>query len=582
MKLLNLNSKILLIFFSFILSSELFSEDSVDIWKKENLNKKNTGITNEKNTFKKVETNIDINVQPPSEIQVSLNSTVTKINPVYGIYDPNVNNLTLEMWSNSEGTRIKDTIDRINKIKLSLFAEEIFVNTLFTISNLPDQNMTDKEFMNYKIDWLLNNKKDNLISIFLNKNKNFPNKSKIIRYLVDKNISKADSKEACAKIALIDNDVKDSYLDQFKVICLINENKKNEAHLLLDLLREQKLSNKFFDNKIDYLLGVKTKDDKKVSDTNLLNFYLSSITVSDFNYIPNKKTDVKIWQYLAASNLININDSENKNLISELEMAANNNSLAKSYILEVYKNIKFNFNDLLNIDEVYPTLSPTNARALTYQKILLSDKTETKLKYLFLLNDLFKKNNLPNIFKEYLSQELKLLDAGQIPKEYQVLVAENTFYEKDSRLGKIKYSDRSYHTSRIIKHYVEKNFPKKKTEKELKNIHKKIKKNKKYKISLKDMIILESLEQDNFALPKEVNFKETAKNNLPPVELINLIKNNETGLALLRIVELIGEDELLDLDLQTVYFINHLFIKAGLIKFRNSILISILPDRTEI
>ena len=125
-------------------------------------------------------------------------------------------------------------------------------------------------------------------------------------------------------------------------------------------------------------------------------------------------------------------------------------------------------------------------------------------------------------------------------------------------------------------------FQKKKTEKELKNIHKKIKKNKKYKISLKDMIILESLEQDNFALPKEVNFKETAKNNLPPVELINLIKNNETGLALLRIVELIGEDELLDLDLQTVYFINHLFIKAGLIKFRNSILISILPDRTEI
>ena len=33
------------------------------------------------------------------------------------------------MWVNSEGTRIKDTLERINKIKLSSFAEEIFIFT---------------------------------------------------------------------------------------------------------------------------------------------------------------------------------------------------------------------------------------------------------------------------------------------------------------------------------------------------------------------------------------------------------------------------------------------------------------------
>ena len=60
--------------------------------------------------------------------------------------------------------------------------------------------MTDEEFINYKIDWLIKNKKDELISNFLNKNKNFPNKSKIIKYLVDKNIAKANLKEACKKI----------------------------------------------------------------------------------------------------------------------------------------------------------------------------------------------------------------------------------------------------------------------------------------------------------------------------------------------------------------------------------------------
>jgi len=582
MKLLNLNKKIFLIFFSFIFFSTLLSEESVDIWEKKNLNKENNSSKIQKIILKKEETRININMQPSKEIEVNPSSSIGNANSIYGIYDPSENNLTLDMWLNSEGTRVKDTLDRINKIKLSSFSEKLFVNTLFTISKLPGQNMTDEEFINYKIDWLIKNKKDTIISTFLNKNKNFPNKSKIIKYLVDQNIAKANLKKACEKITLISTDVKDSYLDQFKVICLINDNKKNEAQLLIDLLREQKLSNKFFDNKINYLLKVSTKVDPIIDDSNLLNFYLSSITVSDFNYKPNKKTDINIWKYLAAAKLISVDDFENNDQIKKLEIAANNNSLAKFYVLEVYKNVKFNFNDLLNIDKVYTTLDPINARALVYQKILLSENTETKLKYLFLLNDLFKNDNLPNVFEDFLSQELKTIDTEKIPLEYQILVAKNIIYEKENKLGKIKYNDKKYHTSKIIKYYVEKKISKKKTQKELVKVHKKIKKNKKYQISLNDVILFESLQNDGFLIPKEINYEELSKNNPPPIELLNLIKNKEIGLALLRIVELVGEDELIDLDSQTIYFINHLFGKAGLAKLGNKVLITALPDRTEI
>ena len=273
---------------------------------------------------------------------------------------------------------------------------------------------------------------------------------------------------------------------------------------------------------------------------------------------------------------------KNKDKIKEMEVAANNKLLEISYILEIYKNIKFDFNDLLNIDVVYLNLDSINARALVYQKILLSDNIETKLKYTFLLNNLFKKDKLLNVFKQYLSQQLKLLDAAKIPQEYQALVEENIIYEKENKLGKVKYNDKNYYTSEVIKYYIEKNFSEKKTEKELKNIHKKIKKNKKYQLSIKDLILLESLEKDNFLLPKEVNLEKIKKNNSPPIEIANLIKNNEIGLALLRIIELIGEDELLDLDTQTVYFINHLFIKAGLTNFRKNLLITVLPNRVEI
>ena len=126
----------------------------------------------------------------------------------------------------------------------------------------------------------------------------------------------------------------------------------------------------------------------------------------------------------------------------------------------------------------------------------------------------------------------------------------------------------------MIKYYIEKNLSKK-------SVEKKLKKNKKYQISLNDVILLESLRNDGFSIPKEINYKKLSKNNMPPVELLNLVKNKETGLALLRIVELVGEDELTDLDSQTIYFINYLFDKAGLTKIRNKILITVLPDRTE-
>tara|TARA_B110000027_G_C16099011_1_gene292180 strand:- start:73 stop:1821 length:1749 start_codon:yes stop_codon:yes gene_type:complete len=582
MKLTSLNKKIFLFFISFFFSSILFSEDEVDLWKKENLSKKNIPTKIQNSSEKKEKTNININAKPLKENEVNLDDLVVSRNPIYGIYDPSENNLNLEMWLNSEGTTIKDTIDRINKIKLSSFAEELLVNTLFTVSKLPGRNMTDEEFINYKIDWLIKNKKDNMISIFLNKNKIFPNKSRIVRYLVDQSITKANLKEACEKVTLINNNIKDPYLDQFKVICLINENKKNEAQLLIDLLREQKLSNKFFDNKINYMLGMSDKVNQKIDDSSLLNFYLSSITISDFNYEPNNKTNIKIWKYLTSAKLINLDDFNSSKQIKKLEIAANNNRLDKSYILEVYKNIKFNFNDLLNIDEVYLTLDPINSRALVYQKILLSDNDDTKLKYLFLLNDLFNNDNLSNIFKDYLSQELKTFNLEEVSLEYQILAAKNILYKNEKKIGKIKYNDKSYHSSKVIRYYVEKNPSKKNTVKELQRIHKKLKKNKKYQISINDVILLESLKDDGFLIPKGINYEKIIKENQPPVELLNLIKNKETGLALLKIIELIGEDELTDLDSQTIYFINYLFRKAGLTKLNKRILITVLPDRAEI
>ena len=215
MKLSNLNKKLFSSLILFIFFTPLSSEDSVDIWKKENLRIKTDEIETTDNILEKNKSKIKINVNSYKDIDINSNTLTANNNLIYGIFDPEENNLTIDMWVNSEGTRIKDTIERINKIELSSFSEDIFINTLFTIAKLPGQNMSDEEFIDYKFDWLIKNKKDDLIAIFLNRNNKFPNKKKIIRYLVDENIAKANLIEACQNMTLIQEDVKDSYLDQF-------------------------------------------------------------------------------------------------------------------------------------------------------------------------------------------------------------------------------------------------------------------------------------------------------------------------------------------------------------------------------
>ena len=84
---------------------------------------------------------------------------------------------------------------------------------------------------------------------------------------------------------------------------------------------------------------------------------------------------------------------EDKEKLKNLEIAANIDQLEKTKIFDIYKQIPFPLSTLINADNVYPTLNASDARALIYQKFLLSDNDENKVKLLFLLEDLFKKTN---------------------------------------------------------------------------------------------------------------------------------------------------------------------------------------------
>ena len=312
----------------------------------------------------------------------------------------------------------------------------------------------------------------------------------------------------------------------------------------------------------------------------MLNFYLSSITVPDFTYEPNNKTNKFIWEYLNSANLIKVDDVEDKNRIRELELAANNNTLNKSKIFEVYKKIPFDLNNLINAEGVYQSYNSIDSRALIYQKFLLSDNTENKIKLLFLLKNLFEKENLSNVYTEFMSDRLKELDRDKIPESYIQAVDGNIVSKIAIKLGKVKLDDKVLHRSRVIRYYLEESSPKQKAQKDLNNVYKKIKKNKKYFFSAKDLALIESLETDGFLIPKEIKHKERSKGYNIPEELEKLVKTEEIGLLVLKFVEIIGEDEISDLDPETIYFMVSILNQAKLLKIRNKVITTALPLRT--
>ena len=566
------------IFFTIFIFNSVFAADTpADIWqKKENQNEQAIQISNEK----------EITIESPI-LSDDINKITIKIEEenidkfdqnVVGIFDPEDNNFNLNMWLKSDGEDIKNILKRINKLKLSKFSEDLLFQVLFTSAYPPEINLTSDEFLKIKIDWLIKNKRFQNLETLLQTNSKAGQEPKAIIFLINEYLSFGNIKSACENINFINKNVQNDYLDKFTIYCLINNDRKDEAQLILDLLKERGFKDKFFENKINFLLGFTETTSQKILDDNLLNFYLSHITSNEFDYQPNEKTDRYIWRYLSSANLIQINDFENEDVVSTYEHAAAENSFENEEIFNIYKQILFSINQLLNVTEAYKNLPSYKARALIYQRILLSDNIEKKLYLTFLLKDLFVKDKLFNIYSEELSNILKAIDLDEIPESYRELVSQNLDRNLETT-KQIKFDNDILHRSKVIKHFLDNSEKINRTEKDFKAVYKKIKKNKKYFLSIKDIIVLESLRVDGVALPKDLDFSSLSLQLTIPKNLKELVTQNQTGLVMLKIIEIIGEDNIRDLDPETIYFLNRILNELNLKKIRNNILGEALPVR---
>jgi len=577
-----LNSLIFQLLLTIIFSIQLLAVEPIDIWKG------NSEIKTEPSELKQI--NLDDKKKSLFEetqiIKTNIfqeNNEDLDFNKVYGLFDPEENDLSLEIWIESDGKELLEHLKRIEKISLSKDSEELLIKILFTNSYLPIKNINSSDFLDYKLEWLIKKDKINIMEEFLSKNPDLKNNTNLLKYLIEENLSRADISNACEKIKFFNKGTDDDYLQKFKIYCLINGNNLAEAQLQYDLLNEKGTIDNFYNKKINYLLGYTEEVDDEVSDKNLLNFYLSHVVNSDFQYDPSMKTSKYIWKYLSSSNLLadpNSIDLEDETKFNLYEWAAANNSYNKKELFNIYGKFLFSFDQFLNAEEIYETLPPYKARALIYQTASLSDNLEKKLNMLVLLNDLFKKDDIENAFSEELSSILLSIEEEDVPSKYlgfyQIKINLPT---EEEDIGKIRFDNKILHKSKLLKYFIEDNYTVEKLENDLISIYKKIKKDKKYYFSAKDVILLDSLKADGIKLPKKLEKKYSSNKLTIPQGLIDLSDQGQIGLVLLKIIEIIGEDQLEDLDPETLYFITSTLNKLDLKKIRNNIIIKTLPYR---
>jgi len=578
-----LSKKYLSIIIVFLLSSfyTLAEDKPIDIWnieKNSNETKSLTTSSTENSEIKEENNIYNLQADNKKEI-VQLDKQLTsKEIKIVGLYDPADYGLSIDMWSNSDGLTLKKLFKNINDYDLSSDASEILNIALLTNTYYPSKSITEKEFLNFKSNWLIKDSNLELIEEFLIKNQASNLHPELMIYIVDEYLSRSDVKKSCEIFSKIKQPLENEYLSKFNLYCLINYGKNEEAQLIFDLKKELGFKDDYFENKINYLFGYLEEASEDISENSILDFHLAHRTNPEFKFEPKNDTPKLIWKYLSASNLLfNINDIEITDVekISTIEKAVHDKNYSEEELFEFYKKFQFTLNQLLNAKQSYKSLPSIEAKALVYQRALLSEEPKSKLELIKILKDIFISEGLSNAFDLELKKFLKTINPEDVPSNFTTFYSENL---EGGTLNKkrIKYNNKVLHQSKLV-NYFNGDYAKSKIEEDLNKYLKKIKKNKKYVVSKKDIIFIEALKSDGIKISKKYNDLYKISATEMPADIQSMIDNREVGAALLRVIEVIGSERIEDIDDDTVYFIINTLNQLNVDLIRNKLLLKVLP-----
>ncbi len=578
-----LNKKYFSIIIIFLLSSvNVIAEDQpIDIW---NIDKKAIETTSEAISSNEItgvtaESNIYNMQADKKKSSIKLDQELaSKEIKIVGLYDPEDYGLSMDMWSNSDGLILKKLFKNIDNFDLSSDASEILNIALLTNTYYPNKNITEEEFLKFKSSWMIKESNLELIEQFLIKNQATNLHPELMKYVVDQYLSQSDVKKSCEIFSKIKEPLENEYLTKFNLYCLINYGKNEEAQLILDLQKELGFKDDYFENKINYLFGYMDEANKNISESSILDFHLAHRTNPEFEFEPKKETPKLIWKYLSASNLLfNIQDIEITDIdkISTIEKATHDKNYSEKELFDFYKKFQFTINQLLNAKQSYKSLASIEGKALIYQRVLLAEEPNLKIELIKILKDIFESEGIGNAFDVELKNFLKQIDIEDVPSNFTTFYNEHK-NDKEIINKKIKYNNKILHQSKLV-NYFNGDYAKSKIEEDLNKYLKKIKKNKKYFLSKKDIIFLEALKSDGIQISKKYDDLYKVNQSEMPADIQAMIDNKEIGAALLRVIEVIGPERIEDIDEDTVYFIINTLNQLNVDSIRNKLLLKVLP-----
>lgn len=552
-------SKRILILSIFVSSSSLVLSEPKDIWKqsqeitiKENQNKKIENSENNLNkdlpqtTFDKEKLNLSVN-------EISQSEEINDQELIFGLYEPEDTKINLNFWSDVDNnlySRVFETL--LNKEKNSLVA--VSEKVLFSKSNINVFEDKGERHLSFIADWLINNQKMKLIDQVIDQNKIINKNAKLLKFLFTHYLSLGQIDKACSYTKLMTVDVQSIDLEKYKIFCLINNKKIKQAQSQLELTRETSSLDNFFVGKVNFLTGI---SDQK-SDINFDNVFYTHLTLITNDSLELKYNNFskskELRNYFFKSNLANklLDDAmkdtspdkkkELNDLVIFLERSVNENLYPYEKILDIYKKYNFSFNQLFQVEDAVKNLRRPESHAILYQAMLLAQKPDIKLKILTNFKDKLTVNGLEKIAEPVYYLELEKIYSTN-PDLIDQKIVEKIKNFKISEENKDKSFNNNYFFSSEIKKLLDKKLTKKDKKKILNllgDFDKKIKE-KSYKLTNKDIALINILNVQKIDLPKSMSDVIYNKEIYIPNEIFNSIEKKLNDEAILKTLLFIAD-----------------------------------------
>ena len=552
-------SKRILILSIFVSSSSLVLSEPKDIWKqsqeitiKENQNKKIENSENNLNkdlpqtTFDKEKLNLSVN-------EISQSEEINDQELIFGLYEPEDTKINLNFWSDVDNnlySRVFETL--LNKEKNSLVA--VSEKVLFSKSNINVFEDKGERHLSFIAEWLINNQKMKLIDQVIDQNKIINKNAKLLKFLFTHYLSLGQIDKACSYTKLMTVDVQSIDLEKYKIFCLINNKKIKQAQSQLELTRETSSLDNFFVGKINFLTGI---SDQK-SDINFDNVFYTHLTLITNDSLELKYNNFskskELRNYFFKSNLANklLDDAmkdtspdkkkELNDLVIFLERSVNEDLYPYEKILDIYKKYNFSFNQLFQVEDAVKNLRRPESHAILYQAMLLAQKPDIKLKILTNFKDKLTVNGLEKIAEPVYYLELEKIYSTN-PDLIDQKIVEKIKNFKISEENKDKSFNNNYFFSSEIKKLLDKKLTKKDKKKILNllgDFDKKIKE-KSYKLTNKDIALINILNVQKIDLPKSMSDVIYNKEIYIPNEIFNSIEKKLNDEAILKTLLFIAD-----------------------------------------